>query len=193
MVAARTDADDVHAAGWPAGLPTPRVSRPHVGDHADRAPARLHGVVAQQWLPPLHISLTRCSLQTTPQRFTLHDISLGVTIKAMRWWVFAAVVAVIVGRSNLALDVCLFVIGGASAYLISLHLHPFRVCRTCGGTGRQAGAMFPWSHRQCLRCGGQTRHRRWGVQLFHSSHGKMTLAERGAQRARNYRRGAPRL
>jgi hypothetical protein len=41
-----------------------------------------------------------------------------------------------------------------AAYRISLWLHPFTLCRRCGGTGITAG-FFPWSRAFCRKCGGR--------------------------------------
>lgn len=76
-------------------------------------------------------------------------------------------------------------------YWISLHRHPRRVCRGCGGTGRHRGAMFWWGDRQCTKCAGSPRHRRWGVQLFHGASGKQVWAEKAANKAKK-RQSAPR-
>ena len=52
----------------------------------------------------------------------------------------------------------------AVSYLISLRVHPFRKCPACGGTGRDVGSLFTYSHRRCRRCGGTGRQNRQGVQ-----------------------------
>jgi hypothetical protein len=39
------------------------------------------------------------------------------------------------------------------AYRVSLWLHPFTLCRRCGGTGVTAG-FFPWSRAFCRKCDG---------------------------------------
>ena len=41
-----------------------------------------------------------------------------------------------------------------AAYRVSLWLHPFTLCRRCGGTGITAG-FFPWSRAICRKCGGR--------------------------------------
>ena len=66
----------------------------------------------------------------------------------------------------------------AVIYLISLRIHPFMTCRSCGGSGRRSGKVFGYTHRQCLSCGGQGRHRRLGTTVFHR--GAPTWAERQA-------------
>lgn len=107
-------------------------------------------------------------------------------------WLLLLVVALVLGRGNWLVFGALFGAGAFLSYWVSIHRHPFRTCRACGGTGRHRGAMFPWSFRACTVCGGQSRHRRWGVQLFHSSPAtKQTWAERRAKEAGD-RRGAPR-
>jgi hypothetical protein len=108
------------------------------------------------------------------------------------WWIALLVGAIAVSHGSLLGTAALFVGGGFVPYWISLHRHPFRVCRKCGGTGRHNGTMFWWSHRACTACGGSPRHRRWGVQAFHSvPASKQTWAERNAKQA-GERRGAPR-
>ena len=81
------------------------------------------------------------------------------------------------------------VIVGAVTYGLSLRARPHRQCRTCGGTGRLFGQVFTYSHAQCPSCGGQTRHRRWGTQLFYGS--TPTRAERRRNTALG-RRARPR-
>jgi DnaJ-class molecular chaperone len=84
----------------------------------------------------------------------------------------------------------LFFAGGAVVfYVVSLQLHPRRVCRGCGGTGRHRGAMFWWGDRACTKCGGAPRHRRWGVQMLYGAPGRRTRAEQAAKDA-GRRRGA---
>ena len=39
-------------------------------------------------------------------------------------------------------------------YRVSLWLHPFTLCRRCGGSGITAG-FFPWSRAFCRRCDGR--------------------------------------
>jgi hypothetical protein len=108
------------------------------------------------------------------------------------WWALLAVVSFALGRGNLLATGLLFAGGGAACYWLSLHRHPFRVCRACKGTGRHRGTMFRWSHRACTKCGGSLRHRRWGVELLHNNPAdKQTWAERIAKKA-GKRRGAPR-
>lgn len=51
------------------------------------------------------------------------------------------------------------------AYVVSLHRHPYVTCRSCGGSGRHHGWMFPRAYRACGRCGGSPR-RRLGTVLF---------------------------
>jgi hypothetical protein len=52
----------------------------------------------------------------------------------MGWWILLVVVAFALGHGNLA-GTGLVLVGGAGVcYWLSLHRHPFRVCRKCGGT-----------------------------------------------------------
>lgn len=53
-----------------------------------------------------------------------------------------------------------------AGYFVSLVLHPFRSCHSCGGSGRQRGSVFSYAFRSCTSCGGTGRHLRWGSQLF---------------------------
>jgi len=102
------------------------------------------------------------------------------------WWLAGAAVVVAI------VPVLAAVIGGiavAVIYLISLRIHPFMTCRSCGGTGRRAGKVFGYAHRQCMSCGGQGRHRRLGTTVFHR--GSPTWAERQAAGARDSRRARP--
>ena len=39
-------------------------------------------------------------------------------------------------------------------YRVSLWLHPFTLCRRCGGSGITAG-FVPWSRAFCRKCGGR--------------------------------------
>lgn len=48
-------------------------------------------------------------------------------------------------------------------YFVSTFLHPFRPCRTCGGSGVQRGSIYRRSHRNCASCGGKGRFRRTGA------------------------------
>jgi hypothetical protein len=45
--------------------------------------------------------------------------------------------------------------------------------------------MFTWGDRLCTTCGGQSRHRRWGVQAFYPQ--SKTYAERVTAEARKRR------
>jgi hypothetical protein len=81
-------------------------------------------------------------------------------------------------------------VGAAVVYYFSLHLHPDRDCRTCGGTGRHRGWVFLWTRRQCRDCAGQGRHRRLGNVILHPN--RDVLAERIGNRAKG-RRNLPRV
>jgi hypothetical protein len=50
------------------------------------------------------------------------------------------------------------------AYRASLWLHPFAMCRRCGGSGVTAG-FVPWSRSFCSRCGGRGLVSRLGVKM----------------------------
>jgi hypothetical protein len=106
-------------------------------------------------------------------------------------WIALALGAALAGRGNLLLSGVIFVAGAIVFYVVSLQLHPRRVCRGCGGTGRHRGAMFWWGDRACTTCGGAPRHRRWGTQALYGAPGRRTWAERTARNAAR-RRGVPR-
>jgi hypothetical protein len=98
-------------------------------------------------------------------------------------WVALTLGSALLGRGDLLLSVLIFAAGAVIFYVVSLQLHPRRVCRACGGTGRHQGAMFWWGDRACTKCGGPPRHRRWGVQTLYGAPGKRTWAERAAKDA----------
>lgn len=104
-------------------------------------------------------------------------------------WIVLALTSALLGRGNLLLSALIFGVGAVVFYVVSLQLHPRRVCRACGGTGRHRGAMFWWGDRACTRCGGAPRHRRWGVQTLYGAQGRRTWAEQAAKAA-GKRRGA---
>ena len=56
------------------------------------------------------------------------------------------------GGAGLLLAVIVLAAGGWLAYRVSLWLHPFRMCRRCGGSGVVSG--FLWSKGFCGHCGG---------------------------------------
>jgi hypothetical protein len=105
------------------------------------------------------------------------------TLFLMVRWVALTLGSALLGRGNLLLSVLFFAGGAVVFYVVSLQLHPRRVCRACGGTGRHRGAMFWWGDRACTRCGGAPRHRRWGVQMLYGGPGRRTRAEQAAKDA----------
>jgi len=52
-----------------------------------------------------------------------------------------------------------------AVYRVSLWLHPFRMCRRCGGSGITAG-FLPWSRSVCGRCGGRGLVPRLGTKAL---------------------------
>jgi hypothetical protein len=109
----------------------------------------------------------------------------------IRWgtrivWLLVLVLVVAALRDTTGLIIAVV---AAVAYYVSLHLHPDRDCRTCGGTGRHRGWLFLWTRRQCRDCAGQGRHRRLGNIVLHPN--KDVLGERTANRAKE-RRNLPR-
>jgi DnaJ-class molecular chaperone len=61
-------------------------------------------------------------------------------------------------------------------YLVSLRLHPWHACRSCGGRGHHRGAVFKYARRACTSCGGNGRRARLGVRVFHG--GRQVWGER---------------
>lgn len=53
-------------------------------------------------------------------------------------------------------------------YLISLRLHPWRVCRPCKGSGKHKGSVFSYATRSCTACGGNGKRGRLGVRILHA-------------------------
>jgi DnaJ-class molecular chaperone len=51
----------------------------------------------------------------------------------------------------------------ALGYVVSVFLHPFKICPACKGTPRSYGSMYTKSFRLCDRCGGSGRVRRLGA------------------------------
>ena len=102
------------------------------------------------------------------------------------WWVLGAAILAVI------LPVAWAIAAGiawAVIYLLSLPVHPFILCRACSASGRRAGSFFSYTHRQCMTCGGQGRHRRLGVTVLYR--GRQTWAEQRAQAARDTRRSRP--
>jgi hypothetical protein len=58
------------------------------------------------------------------------------------------------GGAVLLLAVIVLAAGGWLLYRVSLWLHPFRMCRRCGGSGIVSG-FLPWSKSFCGHCGGR--------------------------------------
>jgi hypothetical protein len=49
-------------------------------------------------------------------------------------------------------------------YRVSLWLHPFAMCRRCGGTGHITG-FLPWSRAFCYKCHGRGLVPRFGTKV----------------------------
>ena len=60
--------------------------------------------------------------------------------------------------------------GGWLVYRLSLALHPFRMCRRCGGSGIVSG-FLPWSKGFCGHCGGRGLVPRLGTAVA-GTHGR---------------------
>jgi hypothetical protein len=52
-----------------------------------------------------------------------------------------------------------------TVYLVSLVVHPNRVCASCGGEKRH-GFAGSRNSRHCMTCKGKGEYPRWGVYLF---------------------------
>jgi hypothetical protein len=48
-----------------------------------------------------------------------------------------------------------------AGFFASLHLHPYRRCEACKGTGRHRGSVFTYALRPCHACAGTGRKQRW--------------------------------
>jgi hypothetical protein len=107
--------------------------------------------------------------------------SAHVTIRAVVWFLVLIVPALLIGHGKPVPSLLFYAVFVAVCYAVSLVRHPNRRCRTCRGSGRQRAAMFTWGDRVCTSCGGQSRHRRWGVQLFYPQ--SRTSAERARAEA----------
>ena len=108
-------------------------------------------------------------------------------------WVFLLIIVFAAGdeRTHQAGAAAVITVAiGFLVWMISVWLTPFRRCRTCNGTGRSNGLLSTWATRQCPRCGGSGRHRRYFVTTVFGD--KMTRGEARAKKARA-RRNRPRL
>jgi DnaJ-class molecular chaperone len=63
------------------------------------------------------------------------------------------------------LTVAALALTGAAWYYVSLRRHPWRPCRWCDGSGKNAGSTRRRFGR-CPKCGGTGRKDRLGVRLF---------------------------
>ncbi len=54
----------------------------------------------------------------------------------------------------------------ALGYMVSLYIHPYRKCSSCGGSGKHSGTMFTHSFRTCRTCNGSSRQPRLGARVF---------------------------
>ena len=62
--------------------------------------------------------------------------------------------------NSILVIIVVVLIGG---YLVSGVLHPFRPCRSCGGSGVHKGSVYRRATRDCASCGGKGRFRRVGA------------------------------
>jgi hypothetical protein len=65
-----------------------------------------------------------------------------------------AVTAHVPGHAVLWLAVIGLAAAGFLVYRVSLWLHPFTLCRRCGGSGITRG-FLPWSRAFCRKCDGR--------------------------------------
>jgi hypothetical protein len=54
----------------------------------------------------------------------------------------------------------------ATAYAVSLRVHPWAPCRACGGSGKSRDTVWRKAHGTCRSCGGRGRHPRLGVRVL---------------------------
>lgn len=54
----------------------------------------------------------------------------------------------------------------ATAYLVSLKLHPYAKCPACDGGGKHTASLFSHAFRPCRSCGGSGRKLRLGAQIL---------------------------
>ena len=54
-------------------------------------------------------------------------------------------------------------VAGWLVYRVSLWLHPFAMCRRCGGTGITSG-FLPWTRAFCYKCHGRGLVPRFGTK-----------------------------
>jgi hypothetical protein len=105
----------------------------------------------------------------------------------VRWFLILLVPAILLGRGKPVPSLVIYAVIIVVCYVVSLARHPNRRCRTCRGSGRQRASMFTWGDRICTSCGGQSRHRRWGVQAFYpqsKTYAENARAEAGKRRGR---------
>jgi hypothetical protein len=62
--------------------------------------------------------------------------------------------------------VVLLVLAALVAWLLSLYVHPFTGCGTCGGTGLNKGSTGR-KFGLCKACGGSRRKQRFGSRTLH--------------------------
>ena len=87
------------------------------------------------------------------------DLSLALAQAAGR----AAPAVHAPGRVTLWLVLTGLAAAGWLVYRVSLWLHPFAMCRRCGGSGIIAG-FLPWSRAFCYKCGGRGLVPRFGTK-----------------------------
>jgi hypothetical protein len=68
------------------------------------------------------------------------------------------------GKMTLALIVIVLLVLWFVLYRVSLWLHPFTMCRRCGGSGKVSG-FFGWTRAFCGKCGGSGLVPRLGTYL----------------------------
>ncbi len=68
----------------------------------------------------------------------------------------------------------------AAAFAVSLRVHPWRPCRSCGGSGKSRDAVWKTAFGTCKSCGGKGRRPRPGVRVLQPARARrMTGAQPG--------------
>ncbi len=73
-------------------------------------------------------------------------------------------------------------VAAASAYLVSLRLHPWWPCRSCGGSGKTRDWLWGKATGACPKCGGRGRLPRLGIRVLQRERAREMLPEKGAHR-----------
>ena len=97
-------------------------------------------------------------------------MGMGMSLKILGIWAgVAAVLFLMAYNGGSSVWLVLWLLVSAPAYWASLYLHPNRNCWYCRGTGQNRGALFDYSRRPCVRCGGTGTKPRLGRRVFFTS------------------------